>query len=85
MPPSDEPMSSEIADVTVIEVCRELQNSQNTSPPKQTRIKSRLRRQARERRIARRRRQQISRERHARREVARNHAGRSSAASAPPA
>ena len=26
-------MSSEIADVTVIDVCRELQNSQKTSPP----------------------------------------------------
>ena len=34
MLPSDEPMSSEIAEVTVIAVCRELQNSQNTSPPK---------------------------------------------------
>ena len=30
--PSVEPISSEIADVTVIAVCRELQNSQNTSP-----------------------------------------------------
>jgi hypothetical protein len=29
---SDEPTSSEIADVTVIEVWRELQNSQKTSP-----------------------------------------------------
>ncbi len=33
MLPSDEPMSSEIAEVTLIEVCRELQKSQNTSPP----------------------------------------------------
>jgi hypothetical protein len=33
MPPSVEPMSSEIADVTVIDVCRELQNSHHTSPP----------------------------------------------------
>ena len=33
MLPSDEPMSNEIADVTVIDVCRELQNSQNTRPP----------------------------------------------------
>ena len=33
-PPSDEPISSEIADVTVIDVCRELQKSQKTSPPK---------------------------------------------------
>ena len=31
--PSDERMSSEIAGVTVIHVCREQQNSQNTSPP----------------------------------------------------
>ena len=33
IPPSDAPMSSEMADVTVIVVCRELQNSQKTSPP----------------------------------------------------
>ena len=33
IPPSEAPMSSEIADVTVIDVCRELQNSQKTSPP----------------------------------------------------
>ena len=30
--PSDAPTSNEIADVTVMDVCRELQNSQNTSP-----------------------------------------------------
>jgi hypothetical protein len=33
MLPSDEPMSSEIAEVTLIHVCRELHKSQNTSPP----------------------------------------------------
>jgi hypothetical protein len=33
IPPSDAPTSSEMADVTVIVVCRELQNSQKTSPP----------------------------------------------------
>ncbi len=33
IPPNDAPMSSEMADVTVIVVCRELQNSQKTSPP----------------------------------------------------
>src|ERR1700760_619825 len=33
MLPSDEPMSSEIAEVTLIDVCLELQKSQNTSPP----------------------------------------------------
>ena len=33
MLPSDEPMSSEIADVTLIHVCCELQKSQNTRPP----------------------------------------------------
>src|ERR1700751_1572929 len=32
--PSDAPTSTEIADVTVIAVCRELQNSQNTRPEK---------------------------------------------------
>jgi hypothetical protein len=32
--PSDAPTSTEIADVTVIAVCRELQNSQKTSPEK---------------------------------------------------
>ena len=32
MAPSDEPIKSEIADVTVMAVCRELQNSQKTSP-----------------------------------------------------
>ena len=31
--PSEAPMSSEMAEVTVTEVCRELQNSQKTSPP----------------------------------------------------
>ena len=31
--PNDAPTSSEIADVTVIDVCRELQNSQKTNPP----------------------------------------------------
>ena len=30
---SDAPMSSEMAEVTVTAVCRELQNSQKTSPP----------------------------------------------------
>jgi hypothetical protein len=35
-PPSDAPTSSEIADVTVMAVCRELQNSQKTSPAKRT-------------------------------------------------
>ena len=30
--PSDAPTSTEIADVTVIAVCRELQNSQNSRP-----------------------------------------------------
>src|ERR1700747_848800 len=30
--PSDAPTSTEIADVTVIAVCRELQNNQKTSP-----------------------------------------------------
>ncbi len=33
IPPSDEPMSREMAEVTVMVVCRELQNSQKTSPP----------------------------------------------------
>src|SRR4029077_14002913 len=33
IPPNEAPVSSEIADVTVIVVCRELQNSQKTSPP----------------------------------------------------
>lgn len=33
-PPSDVPISSEIAEVTVIAVWRELQNSQNTRPEK---------------------------------------------------
>src|SRR5215467_14262249 len=32
MLPSDEPMSSEIAEVTLIDVCCELQKSQKTSP-----------------------------------------------------
>ena len=32
--PSDAPTSSEMADVTVIAVCRELQNNQKTSPEK---------------------------------------------------
>lgn len=32
--PSDAPTSSEMAEVTVIDVCRELQKSQNTSPEK---------------------------------------------------
>jgi hypothetical protein len=32
--PRDAPTSTEIADVTVIAVCRELQNNQNTSPEK---------------------------------------------------
>ena len=31
--PSDAPTSSEMAEVTVMAVCRELQNSQKTSPP----------------------------------------------------
>ena len=31
--PSDAPMSSEMAEVTVTAVCRELQKSQKTSPP----------------------------------------------------
>src|SRR5436190_924749 len=31
--PNEAPVSSEIADVTVMVVCRELQNSQKTSPP----------------------------------------------------
>jgi hypothetical protein len=30
--PSDEPISNEMADVTLIDVCCELQKSQNTSP-----------------------------------------------------
>ena len=33
IPPSDAPTSREMADVTVIAVCRELQNSQKTNPP----------------------------------------------------
>src|SRR5207247_11165985 len=33
-PPSDAPSSSDMADVTVIAVCLELQNSQKTSPEK---------------------------------------------------
>src|SRR5271166_3417201 len=33
MLPSDEPISNEIAEVTLILVCRELHKSQNTSPP----------------------------------------------------
>ena len=33
MSPSDAPTSSEMAEVTVMAVCRELQNSQKTSPP----------------------------------------------------
>src|SRR5439155_26053179 len=33
IPPNEAPVSSEIADVTVMVVCRELQNSQKTSPP----------------------------------------------------
>jgi len=33
MLPSDEPISSEIAEVTLIHVCREPQKIQNTSPP----------------------------------------------------
>ena len=33
IPPNEAPMSSEMADVTVMAVCRELQNSQKTSPP----------------------------------------------------
>ena len=32
--PNDAPMSREMAEVTVMDVCRELQNSQKTSPPK---------------------------------------------------
>jgi hypothetical protein len=32
--PRDEPMSKEIADVTVMAVCRELQNSQKIAPEK---------------------------------------------------
>ena len=31
--PNDAPTSSEMAEVTVMAVCRELQNSQKTSPP----------------------------------------------------
>jgi hypothetical protein len=34
IPPNDAPTSNEMADVTVIVVCRELQNNQKTSPPK---------------------------------------------------
>ena len=34
MAPSEEPTSSEIAEVTVTEVCRELVNNQNTRPEK---------------------------------------------------
>ncbi len=34
MPPRVEPIRSEIAEVTVMAVCRELQKSQKTSPPK---------------------------------------------------
>jgi hypothetical protein len=33
IPPNEAPTSSEMADVTVMTVCRELQNSQKTSPP----------------------------------------------------
>src|ERR1700739_2729496 len=33
--PSEAPTSKDMADVTVTTVCRELQNSQKTSPPKQ--------------------------------------------------
>ena len=33
MVPSVEPINSEMAEVTVMVVCRELQNSQKTSPP----------------------------------------------------
>ena len=33
MLPSVEPINSEMAEVTVMVVCRELQNSQKTSPP----------------------------------------------------
>jgi hypothetical protein len=32
--PRDDPINNEIADVTVIDVCRELQNNQNTNPAK---------------------------------------------------
>jgi hypothetical protein len=31
--PIDEPISSEMAEVTVMAVCRELQNSQKNKPP----------------------------------------------------
>ena len=31
--PSEAPTNNEIAEVTVMVVCRELQNSQNTKPP----------------------------------------------------
>ena len=34
IPPSDAPTSREMAEVTVMAVWRELQNSQKTSPPK---------------------------------------------------
>ena len=33
MPPNEAPTSREMAEVTVMVVCRELQNNQNTSPP----------------------------------------------------
>ena len=32
--PNDAPINSEMAEVTVMDVCRELQNNQNTNPPK---------------------------------------------------
>ena len=76
IPPNEAPMSSEIADVTVIAVCRELQNSQKTSPPNKTRVKSCFRRQVGERSIAEPGGQKISRERDARhQDHARNQAG----------
>src|SRR2546429_9317985 len=35
IPPNDAPTSSEIADETVVGVCREIHNNHKTSPPKQ--------------------------------------------------
>jgi hypothetical protein len=51
MVPSVEPINSEMAEVTVMVVCRELQNSQN-QPAKHARVQARFGRQVGQRGVA---------------------------------
>ena len=73
---SEEPTSSEIAEVTVTAVCRELVNIQKTRPGEDARIKPGLRREPGQRCIADARGNQIGRERDARHDIARSHSTR---------